>query len=133
MLGTAEVWGTLAGWESAHPRIVAKGMARGRGGASAETGFRVFIDTVTGPANERGTQAPGSGAAPQTAAIRLDREAPLCARRVLSRHSYSEELLSMGRFPSKGSAVGRGVPAGTSMGNSASFRQGGIQAVGANC
>jgi hypothetical protein len=50
-----------------------------------------------GPGNGSVNSAQGGGAAPHIAAIRLDREAPVCARRVLSRHSYSEELLSIGR------------------------------------
>ena len=79
--------GPLAGWQGAHLGINARGIVRGPGGASAEAGFAVLIETVMGPGNGSGNRAPGSDAAPQMGAIRLDREAPVCARRVLSHHS----------------------------------------------
>lgn len=53
--------------------IIAKGMARGPGGAFTEAGPAVPLGTVIGLANGSGDQAPGSGTVLQTAAIRLAR------------------------------------------------------------
>ena len=74
--------GPLVGSQGVHMGIITKGMARGPGGASTGAGFAVPIETVIGPADGSGNQALGSGVALPMTAIRLDRYASLCARRV---------------------------------------------------
>ena len=65
--------GPLVGSQRVHLGIITKGIARGSGGASAEAGFAVPIETVISLADGCGKQALGRGAALPTTAIPLDR------------------------------------------------------------
>jgi hypothetical protein len=98
--------GPLVGSQGVHLGIITKRIAQGPGGASTGTWFAVPAETVIGLANGSGNQALGSGVALQTSAIRLDRWAPLCARRVFSCHGCSDALLSTGRLSAGCSVCG---------------------------
>jgi hypothetical protein len=65
--------GPLVGSQGVHLGIITNGISRGPGGAPAEAGFAVPIETVIGLANGNSSQAPGSGAALKMTAVQIDR------------------------------------------------------------
>jgi hypothetical protein len=75
--------GPLVDSQSVHLGIISKRVARGPGGASAEAGFAVPIETVTGLAKGSGNQAPSSAAALPVLSLTTSRDRNACLARGL--------------------------------------------------